>query len=776
MAYKFQLGDARLSGSTTFEQALVGESTISGAAGSFDALAGTSLALQSGGITAAGAIAGATTIDASGDLTVGSITNAEFTVDSSGNTDIDGTLNVEGVPTFQAAAVFSGGITTAGAIAGATTVSGSGQFSMSHIDLDGTLNAGGKVTVVGVSDLDGGIDVNASKFTVSTAGAVVADSTVSGAAGTFDALAGTSLALQSGGITAAGAIAGATTISGSGAISGLSLDIEKGADFNSGGLTNAGAIAGATTIDASGDLTVGSITNAEFTVDSSGNTDIDGTLNVEGVPTFQAGAVFSGGITTAGAIAGASTISGSSTISGHALDIETTVSASSFWGDGAGITNINVENLDAAGSDKFLQFNQNGEFAANAGLQYSGTGSVVVSGSSSGMQSGEIAFGTAASKIGQIYVEDDGGYVMMMKNSQGGIDMSASEGVAVYLPDGQGFAVANAMGMDFAISLKDAMSDNEVALMSGSGVISGSSTGKFHALESGQGKFTVSAAGAVVVDSIKTDGNEFVVSTAGLVTSTGIANSSAGMTAVGSIAGATTISASSTLQVGGAVTMASLGNATVSLTDDLMIIDDGAVGAIKTTSLAAYATAIAGAGMTSTAGALNVIASTNAGIDVAADAIKLDLSDLAAGTVNVAADSIAIVDADDANKSKLESIADLVSGMAGTGITATNGVLSISSVSTPTAFGSYATLVEGLNYANVTLTGATELNLPAASALENGEYVKIKMAAGVSSTNTVTVNVGNGSDSIDGDSSIVLESPFAAVDLYRVAANTWRIM
>ena len=739
MAYKFQLGDARLSGSTTFEQALVGESTISGAAGSFDALAGTSLALQSGGITAAGAIAGATTIDASGDLTVGSITNAEFTVDSSGNTDIDGTLNVEGVPTFQAAAVFSGGITTAGAIAGATTVSGSGQFSMSHIDLDGTLNAGGKVTVVGVSDLDGGIDVNASKFTVSTAGAVVADSTVSGAAGTFDALAGTSLALQSGGITAAGAIAGATTI------------------------------------DASGDLTVGSITNAEFTVDSSGNTDIDGTLNVEGVPTFQAGAVFSGGITTAGAIAGASTISGSSTISGHALDIETTVSASSFWGDGAGITNINVENLDAAGSDKYVQFNQNGEFAGAAGLQFNGSGSMVVSGSSSGMQSGEIAFGTAASKIGQIYVEDDGGYVMMMKNSQGGIDMSASQGVAVYLPDGQGFDIANALGMDFAFSLKDAMSDNEVALMSGSGEISGSSTGKFHALESGQGKFTVSAAGAVVVDSIKTDGNEFVVSTAGLVTSTGIANSSAGMTAVGSIAGATTISASSTLQVGGAVTMASLGNATVALTDDLMIIDDGASGAIKTTSLAAYSTAIAGAGLASTAGVLAVVNNTNGGINVAANAISIDFNDLSAAAVNVAADSLAFLDAD-GNVTQKESIADLATAMAGTGITATNGVFSISSVSTPTAFGSYATLVEGLNFANVTLTGSTVLTLPALSALENGEFVKIKLAAGASATNYVTVNIGDGSDSIDGDSSIVLESPFAAVDLYRVAANTWRIM
>ena len=45
-----------------------------------------------------------------GDLTSTTITNAEFTVDASGNTDIDGTLNVEGVPTFQAQSVHSSGI------------------------------------------------------------------------------------------------------------------------------------------------------------------------------------------------------------------------------------------------------------------------------------------------------------------------------------------------------------------------------------------------------------------------------------------------------------------------------------------------------------------------------------------------------------------------------------------------------------------------------------------------------------------------------------------
>ena len=56
------------------------------------------------------------------------------------------------------------------------------------------------------------------------------------------------------------------------------------------------------------------------------------------------------------------------------------ISASAFYGDGAGITGISLINLDAAGSDTNIQFNQNNEFAASAGLAYDGTGSLTVSG------------------------------------------------------------------------------------------------------------------------------------------------------------------------------------------------------------------------------------------------------------------------------------------------------------------------------------------------------------------------------------------------------------
>ncbi len=58
--------------------------------------------------------------------------------------------------------------------------------------------------------------------------------------------------------------------------------------------------------------------------------------------------------------------------------------------------------------------------------------------------------------------------------------------------------------------------------------------------------------------------------------------------------------------------------------------------------------------------------------------LTLDLNELTGATVNVANDSIAIIDADDSNNPKKETIADLVSAIAGTNLTASSGVLNAS--------------------------------------------------------------------------------------------------
>ena len=58
--------------------------------------------------------------------------------------------------------------------------------------------------------------------------------------------------------------------------------------------------------------------------------------------------------------------------------------------------------------------------------------------------------------------------------------------------------------------------------------------------------------------------------------------------------------------------------------------------------------------------------------------LALDLDELSAATVDVANDSVVLIDANDSNASKKETIADLVSAMAGSGLNASSGVLSIS--------------------------------------------------------------------------------------------------
>ena len=66
MAYKFQVGEARLGGNLVQEGTLSGSSTLGALA-----ITGVSLDVQSGGISNAGAIAGATTVVASAAITAG---------------------------------------------------------------------------------------------------------------------------------------------------------------------------------------------------------------------------------------------------------------------------------------------------------------------------------------------------------------------------------------------------------------------------------------------------------------------------------------------------------------------------------------------------------------------------------------------------------------------------------------------------------------------------------------------------------------------------------
>lgn len=70
--------------------------------------------------------------------------------------------------------------------------------------------------------------------------------------------------------------------------------------------------------------------------------------------------------------------------------------------------------------------------------------------------------------------------------------------------------------------------------------------------------------------------------------------------------------------------------------------------------------------------------------------------------------------------------------------------------------------------------GAVSIRLPGAENLADGQALVIKDEGGVSHTNNITI-LASGSQTIDGQNSVVLESPFASLQLYCNGTNKYFI-
>ena len=159
------------------------------------------------------------------------------------------------------------------------------------------------------------------------------------------------------------------------------------------------------------------------------------------------------------------------------------------------------------------------------------------------------------------------------------------------------------------------------------------------------------------------------------------------------------------------------------------------------------------------------------GLSAASGVMALDFNELGAATVDVANDSIALIDANDSNATKKESIADLVAGMAGAGLSAASGQLSVTGNNVALKADS-AALVEGYNYFADASSNAT-VTLPSGPAV--GDVVVVK-AGNLTSNATIIVNKGSADHRIDGLEGIILESPFAAVTMVYAVADNWKIV
>lgn len=65
----------------------------------------------------------------------------------------------------------------------------------------------------------------------------------------------------------------------------------------------------------------------------------------------------------------------------------------------------------------------------------------------------------------------------------------------------------------------------------------------------------------------------------------------------------------------------------------------------------------------------------------------------------------------------------------------------------------------------VSASAPLEIRLPAASGFSNGQHFVVKDEAGNANTNTITIKT-TGADEIDGRTSVALESPYAAINVY----------
>jgi len=195
--------------------------------------------------------------------------------------------------------------------------------------------------------------------------------------------------------------------------------------------------------------------------------------------------------------------------------------------------------------------------------------------------------------------------------------------------------------------------------------------------------------------------------------------------------------------------------AAVAVADDhIMFLDGGATGDAKIESIVDLVSGMAGVGLAASGGAL-----------------AIELNECNAAAVNVAADSIAIIDADDSDLTKKESIVDLVAGIAGAGLSAASGQLSVQGNAVALKADSNA-LVEGYNYFADASSNAT-VTMPAAPSV--GDVVTAK-AGNLTSNAIITINKGANAHRIDGLEAIVLESPFASVTMVYAVANHWKIV
>jgi len=809
MAYKFQSGEAILSGNLKQEGTISGSGDVTLAVGKDFNIAGSNVlnlttlgsSVVGSSLTSVGTLVGVTSsqpIVASAGLRTAQDLSAsgELTLGVGGGVDIAGSTVIN--LTSLGSSVLASSLTSVGTLAGLTAsspVEANGGLEAGYVTSHGDISGSGDLTLGVAIDIDG-----SQVLSKATLGSTVLASSLT-SVGTLA------------GVTSSSPIVGpikATALSSSG-----DLQLAVGKDVN---------IAGSNVLN---------LTTLGSSVLASSLTSV-GTL--AGV-TSSAPIVAQAGLRVSGGV-----ISGSTGISGSSAKFSGIVNAGRFVGSGAGLTNITADQTDVTSSTGNIAYElafteylgTDVGLGGNAGLAFNPRGllseissSLLISGSNSGFQQSRIAFGAdqPGGVTGYLKSYDDDGYFLELSAPSGEIDISGSDGVMIFAANEQNIsfasqftdnaAVLENFDEDVIISLgfDGVMSaSSDLRLGAGAGIDIGgqanvlsqatlgstvlasslTSLGTLNGMTSSMG-VQVGGYGLMANNLTRSSGDlniklhdaaanhvGFRLASGGFplkVLSTGVTELNDGEVKIGASSGVIsgsgdlTLGAGAGIDIGGqanVLSQATLGSTVlassltsvgtlVGLTSSQPIVASAGVRAIELSS----------SGEIQAAGAaeFNSTLSVNGAITLAG------ASDTA---IAVGSDSIYFRDAD--GTMKRDSVADIVDAMAGTGLTGNgDGTMSLSSVGTVTGVGdANATLTEGLTYGSTTLTANRTWTLPASSGLSVGDVVRVKAPDDV---DTFYVKItGSGAQTVDGGNPLTyLESDAAAVALHYVAANKFKI-
>jgi len=687
MAYKFQLGAARLSGSLVQE----GQAEV-------DALTADSLNVQSGGITNAGSIAGATSIDGSGDLTMGTITMTGFTVDADGDMTAksivipdDATIGAVG-DTDMITLDAGNDVTFASDL---NVVMGDGKLVLNATAVTSTaaelnlLDGSAADTIVNSKAVIYGSsgEVNASQFDLG--GQTVIDS-----AGTFQGNKG-----DFGQLSASVGL----LVSGSG---GASL------------ITN-----GSVRFDANLDETISLANDALYFKDQNDN----GNLKVDTVADIMA-LVAGNGLAAASGVLSVGVDDSTIELNSDALRIKNTGVTAAKLNDNIISGQDELAHADIVDADELM-------ISDGGVIKRVGVDSIrdhffgVVSGDATVADGGALTIAADAVESG-----------MLNDNIISG-QTALTTGLALT----DEFLVSDAGSikrMDVSVlaeAIDGAGLSNNAGLLDVDAAQTGISSILHNDLKLGR------ADGNDAIDFGTDDQIDFFIDgTTAADLEMRIASGSVTVYGNLNVQGTTTTIDSANILVTGSISFE--GATANDFETTLGVIDPTADRAINLANVAGTLIPFAAASTTA-------ISATPAEVNL------LDGDTSVGGSITLAAGDGFIVN--DNGTMKTIPASDIKTFVG-------------SGVSPVTPIDNGETLAVGVNYFDNAHGGAESVNLPASAGLSAGESIKIKVSSDCSSTNSVTINRA-GSQTIDGATSIVLESPNAAVELVYVAADLFKI-